>query len=59
VLIPPKTPGLPGAAAEYWQGEELSEEDLKERLRPLVDDDDVPQDTERQIPMGDERKWDL
>ncbi|KAJ4355879.1 uncharacterized protein N0V89_003902 [Didymosphaeria variabile] len=35
VLIPPKTEGL---KKMYWNGEELSVEDLKERLAPLVDE---------------------
>merc|ERR1711881_545202 len=37
VLIPPK-PGQGAAAAEYWQGEEMSVEDFKERLGPYVAD---------------------
>ncbi|KAL1605270.1 hypothetical protein SLS60_004817 [Paraconiothyrium brasiliense] len=35
VLIPPKTQGLKQV---HWNGEELSAEDLKERLTPLVDE---------------------
>lgn len=35
VLIPPKTEG---AKQVYWMGDELSVEDLKERLAPLVDE---------------------
>lgn len=34
VLIPPKKLG---ETQQLWQGEELSEEDLKERLEPFVD----------------------
>ena len=34
VLIPPKNLG---GAQQQWQGEELTEEDLKERLKPFVD----------------------
>ena len=34
VLIPPKKLG---GAQQQWQGEELTEEDLKERLKPFVD----------------------
>ncbi|KIW00719.1 uncharacterized protein PV09_07704 [Verruconis gallopava] len=38
VLIPPKTsPG--GAELEYWQGEEMSVDEFKERLGPFVDGD--------------------
>jgi uncharacterized surface protein with fasciclin (FAS1) repeats len=37
VLIPPKA-GMPGMAAEFWQGEEMSVEEFKERLGPYVDD---------------------
>ena len=38
VLIPPKNIGRPGHddAAEYWQGEEMSVEEFKERLEPFV-----------------------
>ena len=35
VLIPPKTPGM---AAEYWQGEDMTVEEFKERLGPYVED---------------------
>lgn len=41
VLIPPKQAN--GAEAQYWNGEELSVEELKERLDPylvVVDDED-------------------
>ena len=58
VLIPPRTPGLAGVDADFWQGGEISVEELKERLGPIVDDD-MPQDNQRQIPMGGEKKWDL
>lgn len=34
VLIPPKSIG---GAQQQWQGEELSEEELKERLEPFVE----------------------
>ena len=34
VLIPPKNLG---GAQQQWEGEELTEEDLKERLMPFVD----------------------
>jgi uncharacterized surface protein with fasciclin (FAS1) repeats len=36
VLIPPKSPGGPPAAADYWNGEEMSVEEFIERLSPLV-----------------------
>jgi uncharacterized surface protein with fasciclin (FAS1) repeats len=39
VLIPPKTPGQ-GMAVQYWQGEEMSVEEFKERLGPYVKDDE-------------------
>jgi hypothetical protein len=58
VLIPPKKPGLAGADADYWQGGELSVEELKERLGAMVGDD-APQENVPQIPMGSEKKWDL
>ena len=35
VLIPPKQVG---GITEHWQGEELSEEDLKARLEPFVEE---------------------
>lgn len=38
VLVPPKK--LHGAQ-QLWQGEELSEEDLKERLEPFVDQSEL------------------
>lgn len=38
VLIPPKPAA--GAEMEYWHGEEMSVEDLKERLDPYVVDED-------------------
>jgi hypothetical protein len=37
MLIPPRRPGLTGADAGYWQGEELDVEDLKARLGPMLD----------------------
>jgi uncharacterized surface protein with fasciclin (FAS1) repeats len=39
VLIPPKAPH-PGAQAQFWQGEEMSIEEFKERLGPYVDAED-------------------
>ena len=36
VLIPPKKVGED--SYQMWQGEELSEEELMERLQPFVDD---------------------
>ena len=38
VLIPPK--GINGVQ-QQWQGEELSEEELKERLEPFVGQDEL------------------
>ena len=43
VIIPPKRIG---DKLQEWKGEELTEEDLKERLEPLVHKDD-------------ERNWEL
>ncbi len=40
VLIPPK-PVTDGATAGFWNGEELSVKELKERLDPYVEDEDV------------------
>jgi uncharacterized surface protein with fasciclin (FAS1) repeats len=37
MLIPPKRPGLVGADAGYWEGEELDVEDLKARLAPMME----------------------
>ncbi|OCL03393.1 FAS1 domain-containing protein [Glonium stellatum] len=40
VLIPPKK--LPGSENPiYWEGEEMSEEEFKERLDPLVEKDEI------------------
>ncbi|TLD29895.1 putative Stabilin-2 [Venturia nashicola] len=39
VLIPPKQAA--GAGLEYWNGEEMSVDELKERLDPYVEDEDV------------------
>lgn len=39
VLIPPKQAA--GADLGYWNGEEMSVDDLKERLEPYVEDEDV------------------
>jgi uncharacterized surface protein with fasciclin (FAS1) repeats len=39
VLIPPKSPGGPPAAADYWNGQEMSVEEFIERMGPLVKGD--------------------
>lgn len=39
VLIPPKNAA--GGAQVYWEGEELSVEDLKERLQPFVEEEET------------------
>lgn len=48
VLIPPKK--LPGADGKeelsYWMGEEMSVEEFKERLEPLVEDDGSDSDSD-------------
>ena len=38
VLIPPMSVG---GVQQQWQGEELSEDDLKERLEPFIGQDDL------------------
>ncbi|KAK3079147.1 hypothetical protein LTS18_005614 [Coniosporium uncinatum] len=60
VLIPPKKVG--GAEVQQWMGEELSVEELKERLAPLVEDDEDVEEDKQEVenhrswwPM----KWDL
>jgi uncharacterized surface protein with fasciclin (FAS1) repeats len=45
VLIPPKSPGGPGAQdLEYWNGEEMSVEELKERLGSFVSGEEQAED---------------
>ena len=38
VLIPPKSVG---GVMQQWQGEELSEQELKDRLEPFVGQDEL------------------
>lgn len=55
VLIPPKKVRVPGGGEElsWWMGEEMSVEEFRERLEPLVEEDS---DSDSDIDSEDEEK---